>query len=243
MTKRFSANVNKTINNRQEQAYRRATNVFNRKLTELYYFLFLSWYFCYCISFNLCGNSFSYYFHSIRLVMKNTNHNIRTRFSQMINKFVNIFTVCSRQPTTYLIQNPSYCNLYLISTPIIRQRRRDSDLSSRQINHNNLQLPFYPTNFTFLDQVCWRLTKKLSVFISIRGRAFFLLLSLSFLFSFTRNILSSNFFYLLVERSKCQISFSILIDEHVQNLTLFSLFFFRHHYISHMMHYTLDNVR
>mgnify|MGYP001046780020 CR=1 FL=1 len=168
----------------------------NRRSCILF-FLFLSWYFCYCIPFNLRGNSFSYYFHSIRLVMKTTHHNIRTRFSQMINKFVNIFTVCSRQPTTYLIQNPSYCNLYLISTPIIRQRRqrrrRDSDLSSRQINHNNLQLPFYPTNFTFLDQVCWRLTKIVGIYLDPRSSIFF---SLSLFFFHLHVIYSRRVFFI-----------------------------------------------
>ncbi len=68
------------------------------------------------------------------------------RFSQSIGKFFNIFTFCSRPSTTH-------SNSFLISTPIIP--RSNIYLSPRRLNRTHLNLPFYPTKFTSLDQVCY----------------------------------------------------------------------------------------
>ncbi len=85
--------------------------------------------------------------------MKKTPRNrFRNRFSQRFHKFLNIFTFCSRQSTSYMIENPSYSNLFLISTPIIT--RSNIYLSPRRIDYNHLKLSYYPTTFTSIDQVC-----------------------------------------------------------------------------------------
>ena len=102
------------------------------------------------ISISYC-KYFSYHF-PFDLIMKNDSGNrFRNGFSQMINNFLNKFIFCSRQSTSYIIQNSSYSNLFLFSPPIIK--RSNIYLSPRRINRNHLKLPFYPTTFTSLDQV------------------------------------------------------------------------------------------
>jgi len=108
------------------------------------------------------------------------------RFSQSIGKFFNIFTFCSRPSTTH-------SNSFLISTPIIP--RSNIYLSPRRLNRTHLNLPFYPTKFTSLDQVCYICQEfwtflpkkkkhiKLSAFISIRGQIFGILMCIFLSFS------------------------------------------------------------
>lgn len=82
---------------------------------------------------------------------KNVKTGFRNRFSQTIDKFLNIFTFCSRQPTVYIIENSSYSNKFLISTPCIV--RSNIYLSPKRRDHH-LKLSSYPTTFTSIDQVC-----------------------------------------------------------------------------------------
>jgi len=83
---------------------------------------------------------------------RNTKKRFQNRFSQTIYKFFNVFTFCSRQTTSYIIEKSSYSNLFLISTPVII--RSNIYLSPKRIDHNHLKLSYYPTTFTSIDQVC-----------------------------------------------------------------------------------------
>jgi hypothetical protein len=83
---------------------------------------------------------------------KSVKKHFRNRFSQTIYKFFNVFTFCSRQSPSYIIEKSSYSNIFLISTPIII--RSNIYLSPKRIDHNHLKLSYYPTTFTSIDQVC-----------------------------------------------------------------------------------------
>lgn len=85
---------------------------------------------------------------------KDKSNRARNGFSQTICKFFNIFTLCSRQSTSCIVnKDRSNPNTYIISTPVVKQSK--IHVSSSQADYNHLKLSFYPTTFTSIDQVCY----------------------------------------------------------------------------------------
>lgn len=70
-----------------------------------------------------------------------------------------MFTLCSREPPSCIIQDSSYSNTLIMATPLIKRSNIHSSENRRGCN--GLKLSFYPTTFTPIDQVscicqeCW----------------------------------------------------------------------------------------
>jgi hypothetical protein len=86
---------------------------------------------------------------------KDKNNRSRNIFSQSVCKFLNLFTLCSRQSTSLISQNQSYANTFRMSTPV--STRSNIYLSQTRINHCRLKLSFYIPTLTSINQVCYEL--------------------------------------------------------------------------------------